>query len=251
MIPTNPITHLLRRLIGPNELVMMFLFWSLICSLAFADIDYVEAKKVFQQAQYHFDRGQYAQAAENFERAYEITKDPIVLSSLAWALELSGEVERTIAVLQLYLPQAPEQEQEQINQRIENLKKRVPVPPIVVDSPPKLESDALLPPKIAVAVPQNPANRPPIWLRNTMFGVSAATGVVAILAGVQASLSRRKLDEICNGSFCPSEAKMYVDKDRRYSVLTDVCWSISLGTGGVGLWLRIQSDRVISVGGRF
>ena len=187
-----------------------------------------------------FDRGQYAEAAINFEKAYQITKDPLVLSSLAWAQELSGDIVSTIETLEKYLPHAPEKEKPKLTQRIQSLQER-----LASQQQPKEEV------LIVKEVLPTPQKTPPIWLQNTMWGISASTALTGTILGIQAHSTRNKLSSLCIDEYCPTQAEELVNKDRVYSVLTDICWTISIGTAGTGLWLKIKTNNTISINGRF
>ena len=219
----------------------LFFYCWLQPALAQEEVDYSLAKKHFQQGQTLFERGQYAEAAIHFDKAYQITKDPIVLSSLAWAQELSGDIKGTISTLELYLPAAPEAEKSKIEQRLSSLRERLPQEP-----PPKEESSVVTQPTLTPAV-----EKKSIWLQNTMWGVSTASAVLATVFGLQAHSARKNLSTLCIDSYCPAAAQPLVQKDQTYSRLADVCWTLSLGTAGTGLWMTLSGDKTVSLHGRF
>ena len=235
--------------IGQNKLliaIMYFLsFLLLFCfppAFAQEQIDYALAKKHFQQGQILFDKGQYAEAAINFEKAYQITKDPVVLSSLAWAQELSGNIEATIETLDTYLPYAPENEKTKLEQRIQSLRDRL----AVQQSPESPKEDVSnITEVVAAKAP------PKLWVQNTMWGISASSALAGTILGIQARGARTKLSSLCIDDYCPTQAEDLISKDRMYSVLTDICWTISIGTAGTGLWLKIKTNNTISINGRF
>jgi len=93
--------------------------------------DYEAAKRHFLTGKDLFEKHEYLRAAAEFEAAYEITKDPVVLFNVGEAYEKAGKLDEAIRAYEGYLAQTPTaQDREDVEKRITDLKtKRNAGPP--------------------------------------------------------------------------------------------------------------------------
>ncbi len=99
--------------------------------------DAEEARAFHERAKAAFALSHYAQAAEFFEKAFELKSDPALLYNAAQSHRLAGNKQRALTLYQNYLRvYGRDERRAQIDQRIEELKRaiehdrtEVPVPP--------------------------------------------------------------------------------------------------------------------------
>lgn len=110
----------------------LFLFLSLgplIPSEALADdpsdVDIAEAERLFKQGEDRYGRGDYAGAIGAFERSYQLSKEPLLFWNLANAHERLGHLEKALDYYRRWRAVAPAEEHDLIDQRIENLERRI------------------------------------------------------------------------------------------------------------------------------
>jgi hypothetical protein len=102
-----------------------------------APTDAEEARAFHERAKAAFALSHYAQAAEFFEKAFELKSDPALLYNAAQSHRLAGNKQRALTLYQNYLRvYGRDDRRAQIDQRIEELKRaiehdrtEVPVPP--------------------------------------------------------------------------------------------------------------------------
>src|SRR3954470_8462500 len=87
--------------------------------------DFEAAGKHFAAAQEAFGARHYKTAAKEFEAAYAITKDPVLLYNLAEALEKSGEGRKAVAGYKQYLhDNTSAQDKTEVRRRIKEIQTR-------------------------------------------------------------------------------------------------------------------------------
>src|SRR5262249_13460853 len=85
--------------------------------------DYDAAKRHFLNGKDLFEKHEYARAATEFEAAYEITKDPVVLFNVGEAYEKAGKPDEAIRAYEGYLSGTPQaQDREDVEKKITDLK---------------------------------------------------------------------------------------------------------------------------------
>jgi hypothetical protein len=96
-----------------------------------------EARAYLDKATAAFALNRYADAAQNFEKAFELKPDPAVLYNAAQAHRLAGNKERALALYQSYLRTYGKKEKRaEIESRIEELKQAIEQDKAVATSPP-------------------------------------------------------------------------------------------------------------------
>lgn len=89
------------------------------------DPKYIEAKRLFEQGEEHFAKGNYTQAIEAWEMSYDLTNADLILDSIASAYERLGEVEKAREYLARWREAAPEAEHADLDSRLANLDQRI------------------------------------------------------------------------------------------------------------------------------
>jgi hypothetical protein len=131
-----------------------------------------EARAYLERAKAAFALSHYAQAAEYFEKAFELKSDRALLFNAAQSHRLAGNKERALALYQNYLRvYGNDEKAAQIEQRIEELKRAIerdrkempasPPPGWPGGVPPGKGPAAMTPPPGASAAPLEPPNPPP------------------------------------------------------------------------------------------
>jgi tetratricopeptide (TPR) repeat protein len=81
------------------------------------------ARKAYNQGQKAFDSGNYREAKEAFQEAYDTVPNPVVLLSIAESLIHLKELEEAIAILERYLEERPDAaDRAEVEKRIEEVK---------------------------------------------------------------------------------------------------------------------------------
>src|SRR5262249_36213012 len=92
--------------------------------------DYEAAKRHFLTGKDLFEKREYNRAAVEFEAAYEITKDPVVLFNVGESYEKAGKLDEAIRAYEGYLAGTPTaQDREDVERKITELKKKRSNPP--------------------------------------------------------------------------------------------------------------------------
>jgi hypothetical protein len=162
--------------------------------------DYAAAKRHFLSGKQRFDRHEYAEAAREFQAAYEITKDPVVLFNVAEALEKAGAVDEAVRAYEGYLAGIPQaQDREAVERKITDLKARKapppppPAPSNPVPNPPPLSGAAENPvPPAGAGGEEAPASR----LRVLAWVGVGLTAALAVTAGMLALAAQSREDDI-------------------------------------------------------
>jgi len=95
-----------------------------------------DARAFNEKATAAFALGRYAEAAENFEKAFEMKTDPALLYNAAQAHRMAGNKERALALYQNYLRVYGSKGKRDVEAHIEELKKAIAHDQEVATSPP-------------------------------------------------------------------------------------------------------------------
>ena len=95
-----------------------------------AEPDYVAAKQHFDAGTQALDAGQYDQAIEELQAAYQISQDPVLFFKIGTAYEKAGKCSDAIGYYERYLSEAKPEESfvTLTKQRIEACKAQLPAP---------------------------------------------------------------------------------------------------------------------------
>src|SRR5207245_4822162 len=85
--------------------------------------DYAAAKRHFLAGKDLFEKRHYLRAADEFQAAYDITRDPVLLFNVGEAYEKAGRNEEAMRFYEGYLAGVPAaQDREDVERRITTLK---------------------------------------------------------------------------------------------------------------------------------
>ena len=132
------------RLAPVQALAALALATTLLSPSLAAGQDYDSAGRHFNAGQKAFARKSYVRAAREFETAYKITKDPLLLYNIGEAKEKAGDTARALQLYRQYLAEMPKaNDRAAVEQRIAALEAKakgrgaspLPSPPAVAQAP--------------------------------------------------------------------------------------------------------------------
>lgn len=206
-------------------------------SLALANPNFEKAKQHYKEGVRFFDRKLYGAAAREFEKAYQESKDPLLLYNISKSKELDGNLQGAISALESYIPHAPENERAALSKKLKQLKSDLhqtepqPLPASSTPSPNKPKKP-----------PKKSSNSS--WVKPTLWGAGATFMVSGTIFGLQANKARSELQLQCSNGFCRSSAQQWLEKDNTYSFITDVSWVLAASSLGIGTWLHFKDTAV-------
>jgi tetratricopeptide (TPR) repeat protein len=154
-----------------------------------------EARAVNDKATAAFALGRFAEAAEQFEKAFELKPDPALLYNAAQAHRLAGNKERALALYQSYLRVYGQGDKRaEVEARVRELKEAIARPAPVTGAPAQPVASpppASPPPPAAVSLVAQPAppddrtstSRPLLWV--AIGGAIVAAAIVTLLLVVK------------------------------------------------------------------
>lgn len=178
---------------------------ALVCASALALAEEPDAKTLFARGRTAYALGHFTEAAELFEKAFELKEDPAILYNAAQAHRLAGDKKRALVLYQNYLKLFGERENSaEVEKRIADLKAAIEAEQAAKTNPPTdLLNDKAAPPPVATtpATPPPPPTAPteptlvatraapekPLARRGWFWGVVAGSAVVvagAVTLGV-------------------------------------------------------------------
>jgi tetratricopeptide (TPR) repeat protein len=116
-----------------------------------------DARAYLDKANAAFALSRYPVAAENFERAFELTPDPALLYNAAQAYRLAGNKQRALELYQSYLRMYGTEKREEIEKHVEDLKRAIEQDKAVATSPPTTTEPLKGSPGAAVPAPAGAA----------------------------------------------------------------------------------------------
>jgi len=176
------------------------------CGREPTDAEVQAAKGAFQAGNASFNEADYARAIDYWEDAYrrDCTANPLLLN-LARAYELAGRKRQAVVSLETFLTREPNSaEKEQINRRVEVLKKKIAeedaaaaaAPPPTTAPPPGPTPPPVAPP------PAEKAHRSPWpWVLAGVGGAAVIVGTIGVID------NQKKLNDVaakCPNRQCPA-----------------------------------------------
>lgn len=184
------------------------------CGREPTDAEVAAAKGAFQAGNASFNEADYARALDYWEDAYrrDCTANPLLLN-LARAYELAGRKRQAVVALETFVAREPNSgEKDQINRRVEVLKKKIAEEDAAAAAAPPPTPAAPPPPAIPPKTPEPLAHAkasPWPW-------VTMGVGVVGVVVGaVGASSAQKKIDSAaakCPNRKCPSKNDPAIDE---------------------------------------
>ncbi|MCS6913287.1 MAG: hypothetical protein RMK29_08370 [Myxococcales bacterium] len=201
--------------------------------------DYEAAGRHFAAAQEAFSKGSYAQAAESFQAAYDITRDPALLFNIGESWQRAGQLQRALASYRAYLTAQPQaSDRPEVERRIRELEAASPAPPpaaVPKPSPGQLPAEERR--QLAPASPWRTA----AWA--TVAGAVAvltAAGVLGLGAQNRADELTRRTTLLMGGQPLPyneAEREAYaslMSEGHAYNTAAIVCFAVASATAAAG-----------------
>jgi tetratricopeptide (TPR) repeat protein len=223
------------------------------CGREPTEAEVAAAKGAFQAGNASFNEADYARAIDYWEDAYrrDCTANPLLLN-LARAYELAGRKRQAVVALETFLAREPSSgEKDQINRRIEVLKKKIaeedaaaaaaPPPPTAGPTPPPTSG------------PEPPAETTTLAKRSPgPWIVIGLGGAVAILGTIGYISNKTKIDDLANQCEVPATHKgcpENVEKDgneaRKAMTTSAVLAGVGAGVVAGGfVWWYLDGRRV-------
>lgn len=207
------------------------------------------ARAHFRLGRTHYENGDFEKAAVEFEEAYRLSPEPLLLYNLYVAYRDANELRAAATALRKYLDLAPEiANRPQLEARLEALEKGLADEDARRASDPSGETE----PENQGEAPRGPdgapatdtaaptrATRRPI-APFVVIGVGAAVGASAIATGLLARSAQSELERGCpDRTQCDPSLESTRDRGRTFALLTDVLAATGLVTvaAGVTWWL--------------
>jgi tetratricopeptide (TPR) repeat protein len=237
--------------------------------------DKAAAKEHYAHARSLYDLGHFAEAAKEFEAAYELKNDPAFLYDLAQSYRQAGNPEQALHFYRTYLRYVPKPaNRAEIDERIAALEQQLaqkgtgtgtepppppltPPPPTTPPPPPQATPTTQTPPAGAganvVVVPPPPEGAPPVVVEPIgpptvdrgktlrIAGiVTAGVGAFMLLVGiVEYGVAKSASDQVNSDATKGNAFDPNVEK-RGMSAQTAEAWFFTLGVlagaGGAALW---------------
>jgi tetratricopeptide (TPR) repeat protein len=150
-----------------------------------------DAKEHYKRGTAAYALGKYAEAATQYEAAFELSPDPALLYNAAQAHRIAGNKQRALTLYQSYLrmygPQA--ENRDDVQRHIDELKRAIDVEDRAKNSPPTgptTTAPSLAPSDGNGVVAAAPARKRPL-VKNPWLWVGVGAGVV-VVAGVAIGL---------------------------------------------------------------
>jgi len=205
------------------------------------------------QARTHFKAGQaflqmerYAEAIEEFNKAYEITQDKLVMGQVAAAYEKAGDYEAALKAMELYREALPPDERGSAEGFIKKYKqaiadgksKKLTLPsekkPVVPAKAAEEEEEGTKPPAEEPDEEPGKSKRFYTWIA---AGAAGALALSALVVGLNAQSKYDELSDTCKPN-CPQSD---VDSVETRALVTDILWGTAAAaavTAGVLYFLE-------------
>lgn len=204
----------------------MMLVTSCVAAAQTGETDDDRARELFDNGAGLFEEGRYDEAIDAWQSGYSLSARPLFLYNLAGAYERLGDLNQTVAYLNMYRAHAPESERDTLARRISVLEQRISEQPA--------ESGRRFP----VA---------PVALAS----VSAASLAVGVGFGASSLSSRARAKELCVEGLCEGSALPAVRRNRRHAVVADTALVVGIAAAGLGVavWASQRKPVTLRVDG--
>jgi tetratricopeptide (TPR) repeat protein len=225
------------------------------CGREPTDAEVQAAKGAFQAGNASFNEADYARAIDYWEDAYrrDCTANPLLLN-LARAYELAGRKRQAVVSLETFIAREPNSgEKDQINRRIEVLKKKIAEEDAAAAAAPPPTNGAVPPaaggpPVEPMAEPAPAAARrsPGPWI---MIGLGGAATIVGTIGYIS---NKSKIDDLANQcedpakhKGCPPQVETDGNEARKQMTTAAVLGGVGLAVVGGGfVWWYLDGKRV-------
>jgi tetratricopeptide (TPR) repeat protein len=223
------------------------------CGREPTDAEVAAAKGAFQAGNASFNEADYARAIDYWEDAYrrDCTANPLLLN-LARAYELAGRKRQAVVSLETFLSREPNSgEKDQINRRVEVLKKKIVEEDAAAAAAPAPSNGATtVAPSNGTSAPA-PLDEPAQAKRSPgPWIVIGLGGAATIVGGIGIITNKKKIDDAdgqCSGNrnMCPYEVAKKGNDARSALNASAIIGGVGVAALGVGVvWFIIDGQRV-------
>ncbi|MFT3923180.1 MAG: tetratricopeptide repeat protein [Myxococcales bacterium] len=212
-----------------------------------------EARVHFRLGTAYYDSGRFAQAAQEFQQAYDLSKRPQLLYNLFLAYRDAGDIRNAASALRQYLADNPQvEERSKLEARLAALEKIIegqPAPQAQPQTAPTAATGQPATGPVATAeptasTPAEPAPEAPPedklkWLPWTLMGAGGALVVAGVITGAMAKGDESDLEKTCPNDVCPVDQMTKADdlksSGAMKATLSDALWISGAVSAGVGV----------------
>ena len=192
--------------------------------------DLAEAKRAFKAGQELLQMDRFADAVVEFKKAYEITKDGLVMGQIAVAFEKAGDYEAALEAVRIYREALPESDRgpaDKLIKRYEKMisqgrSKKLVLPTDTKEAEPDAEEDAEAFPAKQEEHAAAGGGKGRFWTW-IAAGSAGALAVGALVVGLNAQSNYDDLESRC----APSCAASEVDSVKTRATVADVLWGFT------------------------
>lgn len=222
----------------------------------------VRARELFQKGDAAYAEGRYEEALAAFQEAYDLSGRPQLLFNVSNALERLGRYADAVEALDKYLASGKAKDREIVQKRLANLKRRVEEQKKAEERAREDEEkkraaeresaeQAPRPPDKSEAAqpgtsPAPASEKPTRVLPIALLGAGGAALATAGVFGALTLSARSDVDAACksgpSGRFCSADAGPAIDRDKTFSLVTDIALVSGVVLGAAGLYFLLTGD---------
>ncbi len=196
-----------------------------------------QAKAAFTAGRVAFSAKNWGEAIIQYKKAYEITKDGLVMGQVALAFEKAGDFKRALESIKVYRSALPQSDRASVNEMVVRYEK------LVADGkskhltlpgetpPPPAKPPTVVAKKKPLVDPDKPIDKPKKRRRFWTWVALGAAGALAVSALVVGLSAQSKFDEVEDSGCKPNCSNDDVDSIRARAIATDVLWGTALAAG--------------------
>jgi tetratricopeptide (TPR) repeat protein len=241
---------------------------SLLASGATAQADEQKARAAFRLGNAHYENGEFVEAAQEFEEAYQFSGKPQLLYNIYLAYRDANEPEKAAGALRKYLQESKDvPNREQLASKLRALEKGleeekekkaaqpavIQPAPVVVEKKPPAETRAVPPEqKVAKESKETPGaaereqgsaekssdDTVPI-ISYIAMGVGASMIVGSVITGIVTTSEQSKLKDKCPNKECPANLESTKNTGETLAIVTDILLFGGIAAAGAGLALLL------------
>jgi tetratricopeptide (TPR) repeat protein len=203
------------------------------------------ARDLFVKGDAAYAEARYEDALASFQQAYDLSGRPQLLFNIANALERLGRIREAVDALERYLAAGKVKDQQVVQARLANLKKRVEEQDReeakkAQEEEERRRRDEARPP------PPPPEEKPQIlpWVLIGGGGVLVVTGgIFGVLTLGARSDAKAGCTDSPSGHLCDESASSALSREKTFGIIADVSVLAGLVAGGVGAYLLFTHEK--------
>jgi tetratricopeptide (TPR) repeat protein len=204
------------------------------------------ARQVFERARRAYNLGQWAEAADGFADAYQLTGDPTLLFNRAQALRQGGRLGEAVNAYRAYLREKPDAaNRAEVEQRIQNLEQQLASERVL--GSPQAGEDETGPALDLTSPAPGPAASPARRWTWVTLGVTGLLAGSATVAGLTMRSRYHSLQDSC-GHAPAGCSEDQIDGLRTRVRLANVLWGLTAASAvatGVSFYLESGGARMM------